>query len=142
MGVAVPVAVGVGVVAAGVGVRVDVAVAVDVDVDVAVAVGVAGTVTGPTSPFASVNGTLSPACSSPQVFDAFVSVQTTLETLGTASTTFSTAGPENVKTKVPAWTGPFRLQLGAPPEPTESAAPFGTLVHVSERGEPMPPAAS
>lgn len=136
MGVAVPVAVGVGVVAAGVGVRVDVA------VDVAVAVGVAGTVTGPTSPFASVNGTLSPACSSPQVFDAFVSVQTTLETLGTASTTFSTAGPENVKTKVPAWTGPFHLQLGAPPEPTESAAPFGTLVHVSERGEPMPPAAS
>lgn len=136
MGVAVPVAVGVGVVAAGVGVRVDVA------VDVAVAVGVAGTVTGPTSPFASVNGTLSPACSSPQVFDAFVSVQTTLETLGTASTTFSTAGPENVKTKVPAWTGPFYLQLGAPPEPTESAAPFGTLVHVSERGEPMPPAAS
>ena len=102
----------------------------------------AGTVTGPTSPFASVNGTLSPACSSPQVFDAFVSVQTTLETLGTASTTFSTAGPENVKTKVPAWTGPFHLQLGAPPEPTESAAPFGTLVHVSERGEPMPPAAS
>lgn len=136
MGVAVPVAVGVGVVAVGVGVR------VDVDVDVAVAVGVAGTVTGPTSPFASVNGTLSPACSSPQVFDAFVSVQTTLETLGTASTTFSTAGPENVKTKVPAWTGPFHLQLGAPPEPTESAAPFGTLVHVSERGEPMPPAAS
>lgn len=136
MGVAVPVAVGVGVVAAGVGVRVDVAVAVGV------AVAVAGTVTGPTSPFASVNGTLSPACSSPQVFDAFVSVQTTLETLGTASTTFSTAGPENVKTKVPAWTGPFHLQLGAPPEPTESAAPFGTLVHVSERGEPMPPAAS
>jgi len=136
VGVAVPVGVGVGVVAVGVGVR------VDVDVDVAVAVGVAGTVTGPTSPFASVNGTLSPACSSPQVFDAFVSVQTTLETLGTASTTFSTAGPENVKTKVPAWTGPFHLQLGAPPEPTESAAPFGTLVHVSERGEPMPPAAS
>ncbi len=138
MGVAVPVAVGVGVVAVGVGVRVDVA----VDVDVAVAVGVAGTVTGPTSPFASVNGTLARACSSPQVFDAFVSVQTTLETLGTASTTFSTAGPENVKTKVPAWTGPFHLQLGAPPEPTESAVPFWGLVHVSERGEPMPPAAS
>ena len=146
--VAVPVAVGVGVlvdvpVAVAVAVAVTDAVFVAVGLLVAVGVTVAVRNTGPTSPLLSASAVLSPGASSPQVFELLVSVQKTLAAFGTASEIVSQAGPVKTNVKVPAATGPFHLQLGEPPEPTESAFPLEELVQVSVRGlVPMPPAAS